>query len=115
MREPFFDILAAFSYSTRSQVAIFIGGICFFIIEFAGLYTLDSHAAADATSSLFGLVTDLFARRYGDLAWGVLLGSFWLAAVFYRKDKRKLWPSCDDSTSEDSPLPPGRQQQDSAR
>ncbi|HLP81636.1 MAG TPA: hypothetical protein VK141_06575 [Nitrosomonas sp.] len=91
MKDYFTEILIVIAYSGRTQTAILLGMIGFIVITLAGDY-YTSHMQLSGTMAAF---TDVFKAKllhhYDKAAWGVLFSSWWSAAKFYRKYRKKLW------------------------
>lgn len=87
------EVLLILSFSKRTQWAIFLGVIGFFVINFLGSTQLDNFELQGAMAPFSGVIKDNLVQKYDKAAYGCL-GSFWLLAYkLYRRDKKRFYNS----------------------
>lgn len=91
MKGYFLEILIVIAYSGRTQAAILLGMAGFIVINLVGDYYLANFQLSGQFSVLTEVIRDKFVHKYDKAAWGVLIGFWWTAFKFYRKDKKKVW------------------------
>ena len=84
------EVVLVLSFSKRTQWAILLGIIGFFVITFLGSTQLDSFELQGAMAPFLGIIKDKLLQKYDKAAYGCL-GSFWLLAFkLYRLDKKRF-------------------------
>lgn len=84
------EIIAVISYSTRTQVAFFLGLLFFIVTLLVGAHLIGNISFEGALAPLADGIREILNERYEKVAFGGL-GGFWLLAFrFYKKDRKKL-------------------------
>ena len=91
MKDYFTEILLVIAYSGRTQTAIIMGMIGFIVINLVGDYYLTNFQLVGPMAAVTDVIKEKLIHRYDKAAWGVLFGFWWLAAKFYRRDRKRLW------------------------
>lgn len=91
MKDYFTEILLVIAYSGRTQAAIIMGMIGFIVINLVGDYYLTNFQLVGPMAAFTDVIKEKLIHRYDKEAWGVLFSFWWLAAKFYRKDRKRLW------------------------
>lgn len=91
MKDWFNDLLIVLTYSKRTQLAIVLGIVGYFLILVWGHYQLSDFELSGSMSSFSELIKQKLLQRYDKVALGCLV-SFWgTAIVFYKKDRKRLF------------------------
>lgn len=90
MREAFDEFLMVVAYSTKTQLAIFLGVLFFVGILLAGDYFTSHFELHGLLSPMADVIREKIVRRYDKIAWFALCSFIALAVRYYKKDRKRL-------------------------
>lgn len=91
MRNWIDEVLMILVFSKKTQWALLLGVVGFFVILIVGSYQIENFQLHGSMAAYSDIFRDKILRRYDKAAWFCLI-SFWvLAFKMYRKDKRRFY------------------------
>ncbi len=87
----FWEIITILAYSRRTQWALVVGILGFFLIRIWGNHILNSFELTGSMSVLSDAIREILDQRYDKAALGCLFSSWALAVKCYMKDRRRLY------------------------
>ena len=91
MIERFWEFVAIFAFSRRTQWALLLGLIAFVAMNLLGNHILSDFELTGAMAPLTESIKGLIDQRYDKMAFACLFSSWALAFRFYRKDRKRFY------------------------
>ena len=90
MRERLELIAAIYTRSPRTQWAIYLGVIAFFLITLLGQQVVGNINVEGDLGPLMSEIATILSQRYDTLAIAALVGFWWTAYKCFQRDKKRL-------------------------
>lgn len=94
MAECFWEFVAIFAFSRRTQWALLLGLVAFIAINLLGNHMLNDFELTGVLSPLTETIKGLILQRYDKAAYACLFSSWALAFRLYQKDKKLFYRIC---------------------
>lgn len=91
MKDWLYEFISVLAYSKRTQLAIILGFLGYFVILALGAYQLSDFELSGSMSSFSDVIKQKLLKHYDKIALGCLLSFLGMALTFYKRDKKSFY------------------------
>ena len=91
MKDWLYEFMVVLAYSKRTQLAIIIGFVGYFVILMWGAYQLSDFNLSGSMSSISDVIKQKLSKHYHKIALGCLLSFLLTAISCYKRDKKRFY------------------------